>query len=215
VDLGATQPLFGFGVEGAPPVVTADAPTGQCFTGKLDDEKRPTCLAATRDNPARWGPAIVAFPLTAAHVVTSVNFARTHNLCVSVLGTGHDFLNRHDGCPDGMLIRTTLIKSIEWDLDDSRGFGSKAGTVRLGSGLTFSEIGRSASNNNRMIAEGWTHSVGVAGWSTGGGHGPFAGWAGKWFCWLYYYMGAILNSLLVPSALSTLRPCLCYPRFIH
>jgi hypothetical protein len=29
-----------------------------------------------------------------------------------------------------------------------------------------------------MIAEGWTHSVGVAGWSTGGGHGPFAGWAG-------------------------------------
>jgi hypothetical protein len=77
-----------------------------------------------------------------------------------------------------MLIRTTLIKSIEWDLNDLRGFGSKAGTVKIGSGLTFSEIGRSASDNNRIVAEGWTHSVGIAGWSTGGGHGPFAGWAG-------------------------------------
>ena len=105
------------------------------------NETRPACLASTRNNEAPWNPAIVVFPLTAAHVVASVTFARKHNLCVSVLGislsflllfspislvflsfishlshippfgtgTGHDFMNRHDGCPDGMLIRTTCM----------------------------------------------------------------------------------------------------------
>ena len=159
-------------------MVAAPAATGACFVGTPSKEKRPTCLAATRDNAAKWGPAFVAFPLETAHVIAAVKFARKHNLCVSVLGTGHDFLNRHDGCPDGFLIRTTLMKTIDWDLADVKGFGWKDGNVRLGSGLTFDEVGSSASSNQRMLAEGWTHSVGVAGWHTGGGHGPFAGWAG-------------------------------------
>ena len=228
---GAKQPLFGFGEQGLEPVYYTESPTGQCFVGAADDEKRPTCLASTRNNEAPWGPAIVVFPLEADHVVTAVKFARHHNLCVSVLGTGyvacvrgtrppvrplsapnrlcgswrsrvspavrsrshrvptrralfalrrgpcvvvvrsHDYMNRHDGCPDGMLIRTTLLKTIEWDLDDTRGFGWKDGTVRVGSGHTFNEIGHSASDRDRMVASGWTRTVGVAGWSLGGGHG--------------------------------------------
>eukprot|EP00937_MAST-01D_sp_MAST-1D-sp2_P004152 g4152.t1 len=179
VPSGAEQPLFGFGEKGMPPVVVADGATGPCFAGASPaDETRPACLAATRDNPAQWGPAFVVFPLTAAHVVQAVLFARRHNLCVSVLGTGHDFVNRHDGCPDGLLIRTTLLKSIAFDLADARGFGWAGGSARLGSGLTFSEVARAASDRGRIVASGWTHSVGVAGWSLGGGHGPFAGWAG-------------------------------------
>ena len=172
---GAQQPLFGYGEESLPALVVAEEPTGPCFAGTPANETRPTCLASTRNNEAQWGPAIVAFPLTTAHVVTAVRFAREHNLCLSVLGTGHDFMNRHDGCPDGFLIRTTLLKSIEWDMDDSRGEG---GTVRVGSGHTFNEIARSASDRNRIVASGWTPTVGVAGWSLGGGHGPFNGWAG-------------------------------------
>jgi ribonuclease T2 len=70
------------------------------------------------------------------------------------------------------------MKTIEWDLTDKKRFGWQDGNVRLGSGLTFAEVGHSAAKNKRMVAEGWTHSVGVAGWHTGGGHGPFAGWAG-------------------------------------
>ena len=121
-----SQPLFGYGENGVPPVVAADAPTGACFPGAASKESRATCLAATRNNPSQWGPAFVAFPATAEHVVAAVKFAAAHNLCVSVLGTGHDFLNRHDGCADGMLIRTTLLKTIEWDLADAHGFGWKA-----------------------------------------------------------------------------------------
>jgi hypothetical protein len=97
---GAQQPLFGFGEEGLPALVVAGSPTGACFVGANETlEARPACLASTRNNEAPWGPTIVAFPLTAAHVVAAVRFARAHNLCVSVLGTGHDFMNRHDGCP--------------------------------------------------------------------------------------------------------------------
>ena len=37
---------------------------------------------------------------------------------------------------------------------------------------------RAASDRNRIVASGWTRTVGVAGWSLGGGHGPFNNWAG-------------------------------------
>jgi hypothetical protein len=169
IPAGSDQPLFGFGAStNLPPVVVADAPTGPCFVGSnVSLEKRPACLAATRNNEGRWNPAFVVFPLQAGHVVEAVNFARRHNLCVSVLGTGHDFMNRHDGCPDGFLIRTTLLKSIEWNLDDTR-WQTSAGTVRVGSGHTFSEVHRSASDHQRIVASGWTRTVGVAGWSLGG-----------------------------------------------
>ena len=56
-----------------------------------------------------------------------------------VAGTGHDFLNRHS-CPHGVFIRMGLMKSISFDLTDSRGFGWTDGNVQLGPGLTFSEI---------------------------------------------------------------------------
>ena len=87
----------------------------------------------------------MTFPLTAQHVISVVKFANKHNLCVSVLGTGHDFMNRHDGCADGLLIRTTLLKSMKWDVGDRSAFGWKDGNVRVGSGSTFSEVHKYAS----------------------------------------------------------------------
>lgn len=66
-----------------------------------------------------------------------------HNLCVSVAGTGHDFLNRHS-CKDGVFIRMSLFKNISWDLSDSRGLGNADGNVKLGSGLVWSEVHQSA-----------------------------------------------------------------------
>lgn len=48
------------------------------------------------------------------------------------------------------------------------------GAVTVGSGHTFSEIAKTASDHNRLISQGWAVTVGIAGWSLGGGHGPFA-----------------------------------------
>jgi ribonuclease T2 len=85
---------------------------------------------------------------------------------VSVAGTGHDFLNRHTSSDNCVFIRTTFMKGITWSSDKS--------TVRLGPGLVFDEIHTSAAQNGRLISSGWASTVGIVGWSLGGGHGPFA-----------------------------------------
>ena len=66
------------------------------------------------------------------------------------------------------------MKSISWDLTDSKGFGNPDGNVKFGSGIVFSEAQYSAANNGRFISSGWALTVGIIGWSTGGGHGPFS-----------------------------------------
>lgn len=38
----------------------------------------------------------------------------------------------------------------------------------------FSEAHKAAADKGRFISSGWASTVGVIGWSIGGGHGPFA-----------------------------------------
>jgi ribonuclease T2 len=38
----------------------------------------------------------------------------------------------------------------------------------------FSEAHKQAASVNRFVVSGWAITVGVIGWSIGGGHGPFA-----------------------------------------
>ena len=90
-----------------------------------------------------------------------------------VAGTGHDFIGRHT-CKDGLFIRTALMNSITWDLTDSKGFGHADGNVKLGAGIVWSTAHKSAADNNRFVLSGWASTVGVIGWSIGGGHGPFS-----------------------------------------
>ena len=89
-----------------------------------------------------------------------------------VAGTGHDFIGRHT-CKDGLFIRTSLLNSISWDLTDSKGFGHAEGNVKLGAGIVWSTAHKSAADNDRFVSSGWATTVGVIGWSIGGGHGPF------------------------------------------
>ncbi|KAF0690856.1 Aste57867_17798 [Aphanomyces stellatus] len=51
-------------------------------------------------------------------------------------------------------------------------------SLHSGAGVVFSEAHYHASLQNRYIASGWATTVGIVGWSLGGGHGPFAGTAG-------------------------------------
>lgn len=90
-----------------------------------------------------------------------------------VAGTGHDFEQRHS-CKDGFFIRTSLLKEITFDLTDSKKFGHPDGNVRLGAGIVWSEAHSAAANNSRVVSSGWATTVGVIGWSIGGGHGPMA-----------------------------------------
>eukprot|EP00300_Choanocystis_sp_HF-7_P030281 c39075_g1_i1.p1 GENE.c39075_g1_i1~~c39075_g1_i1.p1 ORF type:complete len:578 (+),score=110.14 c39075_g1_i1:31-1764(+) len=168
------QPLFGLGVAGLRSVYTRDSASVCIFDGTEDEY----CKVSVRNVPYDGiTPGFVVWPLTAAHVQVAVEFAVEHNLCIMVAGTGHDFLNRHS-CADGLFIRTSLMKDIEWDLTDAKGFGNLAGSVKFGAGIVFSEAQESAANHGRFVASGWATTVGVVGWSIGGGHGPMSAFAG-------------------------------------
>mmetsp|Transcript_7446 Transcript_7446/g.23469 ORF Transcript_7446/g.23469 Transcript_7446/m.23469 type:complete len:569 (+) Transcript_7446:782-2488(+) len=157
------QPLYGAGKGLQPMYVESNSDRAStCF---LDSFYPEYCLISTRNNPLEgWTPAFVVWPLSAEHVQVAVKFAADHNLGVCVAGTGHDFLNRHS-CDQGLMIRTALMKGAKWSPDES--------ALQLGAGLTFSEAQSISSTRARFVASGWSITVGVVGWSLGGGHGPF------------------------------------------
>jgi len=68
------------------------------------------------------------------HIITLIEFANTHDLCISVVGTGHDYMNRHMsvGCREGLMIRMSLMKGIELNLDKEEAV--------VGPGVIFSEL---------------------------------------------------------------------------
>ncbi|GMH81012.1 hypothetical protein TL16_g08791 [Triparma laevis f. inornata] len=165
------QALYGYELDALKPLYTYNTTLEyDCFAQStvLHPEDRDICFASTRNNGGQ-APAFVAFPTTTEQVQASVNFAKKHDLCLSVLGTGHDFLDRHSNCEFGMLIRTSLLKEMTLSGDSN--------TVKLGSGLTFSEV-QDFLAPSRYVASGWSVTVGILGWSIGGGHGPFGPSAG-------------------------------------
>eukprot|EP00899_Mesostigma_viride_P028583 jgi/Mesvir1/890/Mv17454-RA.1 len=165
------QPMYGYGVNGLEPIYveTRADERGTCFK---DGFTVPYCMVTVRNGPAQgWQPAFVAFPTTWLHVQELMLFAVAHDLKVCVAGTGHDFLNRHS-CNEGILIRTIFLKGAEFDLTDARSLGSPS--VRLGAGMVWGEVHKAAANMGKFVASGWVTTVGVVGWSLGGGHGPMA-----------------------------------------
>ena len=54
----------------------------------------------------------------------------------------------------------------------------QGGTATFGSGIVSGEAIQATSKHGRFLAMGWASTVGVVGWSLGGGHGPFTGAAG-------------------------------------
>jgi ribonuclease T2 len=69
-----------------------------------------------------------------------------------------------------MFIRTALLKGSSYD--------AARQTLKFGAGMVFTEAHTAAAKVGRYIASGWASTVGVVGWATGGGHGPFAPSAG-------------------------------------
>jgi ribonuclease T2 len=167
------QPLYGLGWDGLPKVAATDvrllnnASRPLCVDGPTGEGG---CFDATRNNPLHgWKPGFVVWALVPSDVQAAIEFAHNHSLCVSVLGTGHDFLNRHSCATGGVLIRTTLMKGTEFEPNNTA-----HGAFKFGPGLTFSECHKAAADHDRVVASGWASTVGILGWSIGGGHGPFS-----------------------------------------
>lgn len=134
------------------------------------------CKAAVRGNQYRdWNPFLVVFALNERHIRQALQFAVAHRLCISVAGTGHEYLSRHSCPTGGLLIRTTLLKERAflptWEEDPA---AAPHGAFRFGVGATFSEMHNFSAQHDRLISSGWCSTVGITGFHLGGGHGPFA-----------------------------------------
>lgn len=125
--VSTNEPLAGIGHSLMPVYAREVLGNHSCFMNRYFSA---FCNATARNNPLNVEPAFVVFPVDFTHVQTAVAFANNHHLRICVTGTGSDLLTRHS-CENGLLIRTILLKDIEWDLS----LGS--GKVTLGSGLTF------------------------------------------------------------------------------
>lgn len=106
-------------------------------------------------------PELVALPENADDVAAIVNFARGAGLRVAPQGTGHN------AGPLGDLAGTILLRTErlhEITVDPARA------TVRAGAGVVWSEITAALAPHGLAGRAGSSGSVGVAGYSTGGGY---------------------------------------------
>ena len=73
-------------------------------------------------------------------VVKAVQFAASHNLGISVFSTGHEFNDRNAGAGNNsLLIRTTCLQTVQFDLQEENRFSNPDGFARLGAGLTWGQ----------------------------------------------------------------------------
>jgi len=119
-------------------------------------------LQNTRLN-GKMVPAIVVFANSTEDVVASINFVREYNLRFSVKSTGH--------CYNGNCMQSD---SFHLDLSRMRSltFDDAAGTARAGPGVTFEVLYAAADDHGFLAVGGMGNTVGLVGYSSGGGHGP-------------------------------------------
>ena len=110
-------------------------------------------------------PAAVVHAADARDVSTAVRFAGEHDLRVAPQVTGHGAVGLElDGT---LLLKTTEIKGVEIDAGARR--------ARVGSGTTWVEVLEPAAADGLAALHGSSGTVGVAGYTLGGG----LGWYGR------------------------------------
>jgi hypothetical protein len=106
-------------------------------------------------------PAMVAHALSADDVADAVRWAARHDLRVAVQASGHGA-----GAPigaDHLLVDTSGLNSVDVDVAER--------TVRVGAGATWSAVNAVAERDGLLGLAGSSPTVGVAGYTFGGGVG--------------------------------------------
>lgn len=107
-------------------------------------------------------PALIARCAGAADVIQAVNFARTHDLLVSVRGGGHNVAG-NAVCDDGIVVDLSSMKGIRVNPTNR--------TVRAEPGLTWREFDRETQAFGLATTGGFISTTGIAGLTLGGGLG--------------------------------------------
>lgn len=147
---------------------TLDVSTVQSLAGQV---KGPVILpddAAYDEARKVWNgmidryPALIVRPLDVSDVIAAVNFAREHDLLLSVRGGGHNVAG-HATNDGGIVIDLAEMKQIEVD---------PAGrTVRVGGGATWGDVDAATQPHGLATPGGVYSRTGIAGLTLGGGYG--------------------------------------------
>jgi FAD/FMN-containing dehydrogenase len=103
-------------------------------------------------------PALIAAAATAGDVRTAVLAARTHDLPLAVQATGHGLVAPADGA---LLLKTTTLNSVEID--------PRRRVARVGPGAVWADVNRAAARYGLAGLAGRCSTVGVTGYTLGGG----------------------------------------------
>ncbi len=107
-------------------------------------------------------PAIIVRCAATSDVIAAIQFARDHELTISVRGGGHNVAGSAV-CDDGLVIDLSPMKRIA--VDPSRR------TARVQAGVTWGELDRTTQIYNLAAPGGVVSDTGVAGLTLGGGLG--------------------------------------------
>ncbi len=111
-------------------------------------------------------PALIARCVGAADVVAAVNFARDHDLLLSVRGGGHN-ITGNAVCERGLMLDLSPMKGVRVDPAGHR--------ARAEAGLTWGEYNRETQAFGLASTGGVVSTTGIAGLTLGGGLGWLMG----------------------------------------
>lgn len=107
-------------------------------------------------------PALIARCLGASDVVAAVNFAREHELLISVRGAGHNIAGSAL-CEGGLMIDLMPMQGIRVEPEQRR--------VWIQPGTTWADVDRETQLHGLVVPGGIISTTGVSGFTLGGGFG--------------------------------------------
>ena len=141
-------------------------------------------------------PGLIVEVASAEDVVSSLGFAREHNIRVTVISTGHDYDARNSG--DGTL-QISLKQMKRMSVVDGEG---NTAFIRVETGLTWGEVHLFLylTRPDKIAVGGADLSVGVGGWVLGGGHSPFSSMAGLGVDSVVSFDVALANGTIITAS---------------
>ncbi len=133
-------------------------------------------------------PAIIARCLGSSDVVQAVNFAREHDLLVSVRGAGHNIAGSALN-DDGLMIDLINMQGIRVEPEQRRAW--------VQPGTTWADVDRESQLHGLVVPGGIVSTTGVSGFTLGGGFG--------WLTRAWGYTSDLLRSVEIVTPDGQLR----------
>ncbi|KAF1954516.1 FAD-binding domain-containing protein [Byssothecium circinans] len=152
------------------PSATTWTSLNETLTGRVLPTELPKSVCPTGGTGSR---TYIVNATNATHVQATLQFAREHNLKVNVNNTGHAGPGRSSTC-GALFISTHYMKGFKFHrnyIPQSCSQNNSHMAATLGAGEQDDDVFQAMAKHNAVTVGGTFDTVGIVGWSTGGGHG--------------------------------------------